>query len=163
MISIIVARASNLVIADKNGNLPWHLPKDLKHFKDLTTGHTVVMGMNTLKSLPNGKPLPDRRNIILTHQDIDIPGAEIVHNIDDLYKIIDPAEETFIIGGESVYKQFIGIADKIYLTDIKERFDGYYCFPPFTERDYIVTKIELVDDDSVDFKYYFKEYQKIQH
>lgn len=163
MISIIVARASNLVIADKNGNLPWHLPKDLKHFKDLTTGHTVVMGMHTLKSLPNGKPLPGRRNIILTHQNIDIPDAEIVHNIDDLYKIIDPDEETFIIGGESVYKQFIGIADKIYLTDIKERFDGYYCFPPFTERDYIVTKIELVDDDSVDFKYYFKEYQKIQH
>ena len=163
MISIIVARASNLVIADKNGNLPWHLPKDLKHFKDLTMGHTVVMGMHTLKSLPGGKPLPGRRNIILTHQNIDVPDAEVVHSIDDLYKIIDPDKETFIIGGESVYKQFIGIADKIYLTDIKERFDGYYCFPSFTEQDYIVTKVELVDDDSVDFKYYFKEYQKIQH
>lgn len=163
MISIIVARAENLVIADKDGKLPWYLPKDLKRFKELTTGHTVVMGINTLKSLPGGKPLPNRRNIILTHQNIIIPDAEVVHSTDDLYKILNPDEEIFIIGGESVYRQFIGIADKIYLTDVKRKFDGRACFPSFPERDYILTKLELVDDDSVDFKYYFKEFQKVQH
>ena len=115
MISIIVAIAENYAIG-KNNDLLWHIPGDLKRFKKLTVGHTVVMGKKTYESLPR-KPLPERLNIVIT----DDPGDSFdecitVFTIEDAVKKLDPAHENFIIRGASVYRQFLPLADRLYIT-----------------------------------------------
>ena len=118
-ISIIVAMASNNGIGYNNQLLYW-LPNDLKRFKTLTTGHTIIMGRKTFESLPKGA-LPNRRNIVLTkNTQIQFPGAETFLSLEDALKHCCEDEEIFIIGGESVYRQAINIANKIYLTLIND-------------------------------------------
>ena len=119
MISIIVAVARNNAIGYGNQLLYW-LPDDLKRFKALTTGHTIIMGRKTFESLPKGA-LPNRRNIILTRNpDFRAAGAEVFRSLADALTQCQPEEEVFIIGGESVYKEAIGLASRLYVTTIED-------------------------------------------
>jgi dihydrofolate reductase len=127
-ISIIVAIARNLAIG-KNNDLLWHIPEDLKRFKKLTTGHTIIMGKRTFESLPT-KPLPNRRSIVIT--DIPgevIPGCIMAYSIEDALALCDPDNENFIIGGGSVYRQFMPHADRLYLTIVHKDYDADIFYP----------------------------------
>ncbi len=127
IISIIVAVDENNGIG-KNNDLLWHMPADLKHFKDTTSGHTVIMGRKTFDSV--GKPLPKRRNIIITRQTgLEIPGAEVVGDLPSAIALCDENEEVFIVGGAEIYKMAMDITDKIYLTVIKGVFGADTFFP----------------------------------
>ena len=122
-ISIIVAIAQNHAIG-KDNQLLWHIPADLKRFKKLTTGHTIVMGKRTFYSLPI-RPLPNRRSVVIT----DIPGEEIegctmAYSIAEAIEMMDEEKENFIIGGGSVYKQFLPLADQLYLTIVQKDFEA---------------------------------------
>lgn len=130
MLAIIAAVAENNVIGVKN-DLPWNIPEDLKRFKELTLGKTVLMGRNTYLSIISriGRPLPGRRNVVLSGAPMDVPAGVVVYNnldkaIADLKK-----EETFIIGGAMVFKQTIDIADALYITHIHKAHEGDTFFP----------------------------------
>ena len=129
MISIIVAVAENYAIG-KKGDLLCHLPADLKHFKEITSGKTVLMGERTFYSLPK-HPLPNRRNIVLTDvQGKTFEGAEAVYSLDELCAKVQGEEEAFIIGGGMVYRQMMPIADKLYITHIHHSWDDADTFFP---------------------------------
>lgn len=126
-ISIIVAMAQNRAIG-KNNQLLWHLPADLKHFKQLTIGHTIIMGRKTFDSI--AKPLPNRRNIIITRQkSLEIPGAEIANSLEQALELCKKDEEIFIIGGAQIYEQALPLTSKIYLTTVKQDFEADAFFP----------------------------------
>ena len=125
-INIVVAIAANNAIG-KNNKLLWHLPKDLKHFKELTTGHTVIMGRKTYDSV--GKPLPNRRNIVVTRQNINIPGCEVVNSLEDALQLGAQEKELDIIGGAEIYRQALPLTNYIYLTIVHQHFDGDTYFP----------------------------------
>ena len=127
-ISIIVAIAQNFAIG-KNNDLLFHLPNDLKRFKQITTGHPVIMGRKTLLSLPKGA-LPNRRNIVIS----DIPGekferCEMVSSIEEAAVAVKDEQESFIIGGGMIYQQFFPLAGKLYLTLVHRDFDADVYFP----------------------------------
>lgn len=137
MISMIAALAENRVIGNKN-TIPWHLPADFKYFKETTLGKTIVMGLNTFNSI-GGKPLPGRKHIILNNDPNYVPPAECVvaHSIEEVLKLIedDPSassgqkQEVFVCGGASVYKQFLPLADRLYLTYVHASPEGDTYFP----------------------------------
>jgi dihydrofolate reductase len=153
MISIIVAIASNNAIG-KNNDLLWHIPADLKRFKLITSGHPVIMGKRTWESLPR-RPLPNRRNIVITDiQGETIEGCEMAYAIDEAIAMCDPAEENFIIGGASVYRQFLPHADRLYLTLVKKDFDADVFFPEIDFSQWeLVSKEEFHADEVNDFSY----------
>ena len=127
-ISIIVAIASNRAIG-KDNRLLWHLSDDLKRFKKLTTGHTLIMGRNTFLSLPNGA-LPNRRHIVIS--DIageSFEGCEMAGSIEESITLAGTNEECFVIGGGMVYKQFLPLAGKLYLTQVHASFEADTFFP----------------------------------
>ena len=130
MIAIIAAIDRRRGIGYQN-KLLFHLPNDLKHFKELTTGNTIIMGRNTFDSLPKGA-LPNRRNIVLsTHRDITCPGAEIFTSLEEALNSCEEKENIFIIGGATVYRQALSLADELYMTEIDAeaaKADTY--FPP---------------------------------
>lgn len=129
MISIIVAIAENYAIG-KKGDLLCHMPADLKHFKEITSGHTVLMGERTFLSLPK-HPLPNRRNIVLTDvKGKTFEGAETVYSIDEMVNCINGDEEAFVIGGGMVYKQAMEFADKLYITHIHHSWSDADTFFP---------------------------------
>lgn len=153
---IIAAVAENGVIG-KDGEIPWHIPEDLQHFKEKTTGHTVVMGRKTFESLPDSfKPLPDRQNIVLTRSDFS-PKNESVNLANSLDEAWEEAEneKVFIIGGAGVYRQTLEEADKMILTEIHEEYEGDTYFPDFSEEDW--REIEREEHEEFDFV----EYRKI--
>lgn len=129
MISMISAVAENRVIGNKNA-LPWHLPADFKYFKEATLGKTIVMGLNTFKSIGE-KPLPDRKNIILNNNPNYVPpeGCFLAHSIEELLEITRQDEEIMICGGASVYKQFLPRAERLYLTYVHASPEGDTYFP----------------------------------
>lgn len=141
--SIVVAIAENYAIG-KDNKLLWHLPKDLKHFKDITTGGTVIMGRKTYDSV--GKPLPNRRNIIITRQQIEIAGCEVVNSIQAALDLCRDQQEVFIVGGAEIYKQAMPLTDKIYLTIVHENFEGDTYFPEIKED--IWKETERTDHDA---------------
>lgn len=126
MISLIVARANNGVIGSRN-DLPWYLSADLRKFKELTTDHIVVMGRKTYESIHTrlGHALPNRRNIVLTRQAIDLPDAEVIHDLREIEKLGD----VFVIGGAEVYAATIDMADRLYVTDVHADIEGDAYFP----------------------------------
>lgn len=133
MISIIAAVASNGVIGDKN-SLLWHIREDLQHFKALTTGHPVVMGRKTYESL--GRPLPDRRNIVITRQKMELKGCDVVHSLSSALTLFGPDEEVFIIGGAQIYAEALPIADRFYLTRVEHPYEGDTRFPEWNPDDW---------------------------
>ena len=126
IVNQVVAISENHVIG-KDNKLLWYLPTDLKHFKDITTGHTIIMGRKTYDSV--GKPLPRRRNIIITRQQITIDGCEVVNSIEAALKLAAGEEEVFIVGGAEIYKQSMHLTDRIYLTIVHKDFEGDSFFP----------------------------------
>ena len=130
-ISIIVAISKNHAIG-KNNQLLWHMPNDLKHFKEITSGRTIIMGRKTFDSV--GKPLPRRRNIVVTRQDIEIPGCEVVKSIAEGLALCAHDDEVFIGGGAEIYRQAMAKTDRIYLTIIHKEFEADTFFP---EIDYL--------------------------
>lgn len=126
-LSAIVAISQNNIIGLNNG-LPWHLPEDLKHFKQTTTGHTIVMGRKTFESIK--KPLPNRTNVILTsNKDFSAEGVVVINNLENWLKTQNSSEEIFIVGGAGVYKLAWPLIDKIYLTLVEKDVTGDTNFP----------------------------------
>lgn len=148
-ISIVVAIASNYAIG-KSNQLLWHLPKDLKHFKDITAGGTVIMGRKTYDSV--GRPLPKRRNIVITRQAIDIEGCEVVNSLDEAIALCKNETEVFIVGGAEIYRQAMHITDRIYLTIVHHNFDADTFFP---EINYNEWKEIAHEDHQIDEKHAF--------
>lgn len=128
MISIVVAIAENGAIGYKN-DLLWHLPADLKRFKEMTTGHSIIMGSRTFRSLPKGA-LPNRRNIVLSRTQQDFPGAEWAASPEVALELVGEEAEAFVIGGAQVYEQMLPYTDKIYLTRVHAYFPEADTFFP---------------------------------
>jgi dihydrofolate reductase len=144
MISIIVAYAHGRVIG-RQGKIPWYLPDDLQHFKQVTSGHTVVMGRKTYESI--GRPLPQRRNVVLTHHcEIDLPGFEVVHSKEAILRLGD----IFIIGGASLYSQFLEVAERLYITEVALDVEGDAFFPAWNSADFtlISSRAGVLDEKS---------------
>lgn len=129
-ISMIAALSQNNQIGINN-KMPWHIPEDLEYFKRITMGHTIVMGRKTYESI--GRALPNRNNIILTHDDsLTLPGVSILHSIEEVLNLADQEEkELFIIGGGEIYKLFIPYANKLYITQIDTCIEGDTIFPEY--------------------------------
>lgn len=145
MITFVVAAAENNAIG-KNNELLWKLPTDLKHFKTITSGGIVIMGRKTFDSM--GKPLPNRRNIIITRNaDLQIDGAEVTHSLDEALKLCEDAEEVFVIGGAEIYKDALNRTDKIYLTRVHKSFEGDAYFPELDVEKWEETAREYHDAD----------------
>lgn len=153
--NLIVAIDKNNGIG-KNGDLLCHLSADLKHFKEVTSGKTVVMGYNTLISLPKSAPLKNRRNIVLYEENIEIEGAEVCHSIDELFEIIKdiPENEVFVIGGAMVYATLMPYCKKLYITHIDRAFDADRFLPEIKESEWSVAEeSETMEENGLFFKY----------
>lgn len=133
MISIIVAVAENGVIGGKN-TLLWHISEDLRNFKAVTTGHPVVMGRKTFESL--GRPLPNRVNVVISRQQIEIPGCQVVHSLAEAVALFPADEEVFIIGGAQIYAQALPLAGRFYLTRVMHAYQGDILFPSWNEQEW---------------------------
>jgi dihydrofolate reductase len=156
-ISIICAIAENRAIG-KNNQLLWHIPEDFKHFKDITSGHVIVMGQKTYESI--GKPLPNRTTIVLSNDaNLNIEGVVMARTFDEVFAKARELEkeEVFICGGGSVYAQTIDMADKLYLTIVKTNPEADTFFPEYSEFTKIVSQRESSDEN---FKYKFVELER---
>lgn len=132
-LSILVAHDKQRVIGYQN-QLPWHLPNDLKHVKQLSTGHTLVMGRKTFESI--GKPLPNRRNVVLTNNpSFKHEGVDVIHSIEE---INDIPGQVFIFGGQTLFEEMIDKVDDMYITVVDGKFQGDIFFPPYTFEDWEV-------------------------
>ena len=139
---MIAAVGQRLELGYQN-QLLCHLPVDLKHFKEITSGHTVLMGDRTWESLPK-KPLPNRRNIVITLDDVEFEGAETVHSIPDALTLVTRRTSNFVMGGATMYRLFLPYADKLYLTRIVSDFVADVWFPEISE-----TEWKLVDNEFI--------------
>jgi dihydrofolate reductase len=139
-LSLIAAVSENRVIG-ANNTLPWHLPDDLKRFRSLTTGHAVIMGRRNYESI--GKPLPQRKNIVLTRDPhYHASGCIVVHSLTDALAAAGDDPEVFIIGGAELYRQTLGMADRIYLTRVHAHVSGDTFFPEFDAMEWRETSRE---------------------
>lgn len=155
-ISIIACVGKNLELG-KNNDLIWHLPNDLKYFKKVTSGKTVIMGRRTFNSLPG--ILPKRRNIVLQlpNEDI-IDGVEIFNDIPSILETVKNEDEAFIIGGASIYKQFLEYANKLYLTEVNEKCsDAEVYFPKFDKRKYKKYLVGQNSDNGIEYNFVIYE------
>ncbi len=160
MISLIVAKSDNDVIGSHDG-LPWYLPADLRHFKQLTTGHTVVMGRKTFDSIISrlGHPLPERRSIVVT-RDVEFAydDVEVIHDVASIRKL---ADRVFVIGGGEIYRQTIDHADVLYVTEVHADIDGDVTFPTIDAQVWRETSREPhVRDDKNQYDYDFVTYER---
>ncbi len=157
--SFVVAVAKNNVIG-KDNTLPWHLPADLRFFKNLTTGHHMIMGRKTFDSF--GKPLPNRTSVVITRQnDYQPEGCIVVHSIEEAIKVAAVEEEIFIIGGSEIFKQTMPIADRIYLTRIHEDFEGDTIFPELNKEEWeLKEKQDFEADEKNKYSYSFCIYER---
>lgn len=158
MISIIAAVAKNRAIGYKNQLIYW-LPNDLKRFKALTTGHTIIMGRNTFLSLPKGA-LPNRRNIVLTRSQKAFPGCDVYTSLEEALAHCDKDEDVYIIGGASVYRQALPLADRLCLTEINDtpkKADTF--FPPYDDWKEI-SREDHEKDERHEYEYSFVDYIK---
>lgn len=156
MITIIAAVARNRAIGFENKLLYW-LPNDLKRFKALTTGHTIIMGRNTFESLPKGA-LPNRRNVVLSRTTKELPGCEVFPTLEEALQSCRPEEDIYIIGGARVYEQAIRFADRLCLTEIDDTpKDADAFFPDYSDWK-VETKETHPKDEKHAFEYAFVDY-----
>jgi dihydrofolate reductase len=162
MISIIVAVSEDLGIG-KNNELLWHLPEDLRRFKKLTYGNTVIMGKKTWESLPK-RPLPGRKNIVLTDIPREIIDCSVTaYSIEDALSKCEKGEEIFVIGGESVYRQFINFADRLYITHVHKKTAADVYFPEIDQKIWKVIEKEVFnpeDKEGIPYTYIIYERKK---
>lgn len=160
-ISIIVAIAHHNAIGKNNGLLTY-IPADLKRFKQLTTGHPIIMGRKTFESLPKGA-LPNRRNIVMTHQkDFNAQACEVVHSVEEALHLCQKEEEVFVIGGSAIYNQFLPITTKLYITWIHQSFSqADTFFPALDLNDWEETsRRDIADDEKAACPYSFADYTR---
>lgn len=157
-ISIIVAIAANNAIG-KDNDLLWHISDDLKRFKRLTENHFIIMGKKTYYSLPI-RPLPKRTNMVITDiAEEQIDNCLMAYSINDSIKKMDAEKENFIIGGGSIYEQFMPLANKLYITRIHQDFEGDTFFPEISLNEWkLEEKIDINDDNQNNFTYTFETY-----
>lgn len=163
MISIIAAVAENNVIGNKN-QIPWHLPADFKYFKETTLGKTVVMGLNTFNSI-GGKPLPGRKHVILNKDEnyVAPENCVVAHSIEGAIEITKNEPEVMICGGASVYKQFLPLAQRLYLTYVHATPEGDTYFPEVNLAEWNEVKREdrkADDKNSYDYSFVVLERKK---
>jgi len=159
MITIIAAVAKDRAIGYQNKLIYW-LPNDLKRFKALTTGHTIIMGRNTFLSLPKGA-LPNRRNIVLSRTQNSFPGCDVYPSLEEALQHCAPDEDIYIIGGASVYHQALPLADRLCLTeidDIPAKADTF--FPPYKDLWQETNREDHTADERHAFAYAFVDYSK---
>jgi dihydrofolate reductase len=159
MITLIAAVAENHALG-KNNDLLWHLPKDFKRFKEITSGHYIIMGRKTFESFP--KPLPNRTHVIISrHKKVVPDGCIVVENIEKAFEVCPKDETIFVIGGGEIYKQTIAIADKLDITKVHSSFDAEVFFP---EIDLNIWKLESEEfhlkDEKHQFDFTFQTYVK---
>ncbi len=157
-LSMIWAMGKNREIGINN-SLPWNLPEDLKHFKKTTFGKPVIMGLRTFESL--GKPLPGRKNIVLNFSKKDILGCFVVTSINEALDMVKD-EDAFVIGGASIYKQFLEYSEKLYITFIDHEFKADAYFPGFELNEWkLVSEEKGIRDEKNPYDYYFRVYDRI--
>jgi dihydrofolate reductase len=154
MVNIIVGMTGEGVIG-KDGGLPWHIPEDLKNFKRLTSGQVVVMGRKTYQSLPEKfRPLPDRHNVVISTSMKDVAGIDICASIETgLQKAKSYGKEIFIIGGSTIFKQFMPLTKKMYISEIKQNYTGDTYFPKFNKEEWEI-------EDKQEFNEFFLKVMK---
>jgi dihydrofolate reductase len=157
-ITIIVAASENSVIGYKNA-LPWHISEDLKNFKKITINHSVIMGRKTFESI--GKPLKDRRNIVISRdKTLKIEGIEVVNSLDDAVCRTKDENEIFIIGGEQIYKIALPIATNMHITRVSSTIEGDAFFPTFENSQWkILSQNDLESNEGLKFS--FIDYERI--
>lgn len=157
LISIIVAMANNRVIG-KDNDMPWHLPADLKHFKDVTLGKPIIMGRKTYESI--GRPLPGRKNIVLSRDtNFRLEGCDNVSSLEEALSLVDDVEEVMIIGGGHLYTQALSQADKLYLTFIDLDVDGDTQFPDYSHLNLDeIKRIKHHKDEKNPYDYQFVDF-----
>ncbi len=163
MLSIIVAKGKNNIIG-KDNKMIWHLPEDLKHFKNLTTGHTIIMGRKTFESL--GKPLPNRKHIIFSQNPdfkVNDENVEVVHSLLQIQDLIEGKEEAFVIGGAMIYNFLMPYVKKMYVTEIEKDFEGDTFFPIIDSEVWKETSREKgIKNEENNLDYYFVTYERIK-
>ena len=163
MLSIIVAKAKNNIIG-KDNKLLWNLPEDLKHFKELTTGHTMIMGRKTFQSL--GRVLPNRKHIIFSQNPdfkVDDENVEVVHSLLQIQNLIEGKEEVFVIGGAMIYNFLMPYVKKMYVTEIEKDFDGDTFFPVIDNNIWKETSREKgIKNEKNNLDYYFVTYERVK-
>lgn len=161
ILSIIVATAENNVIGNNNA-LIWHISADLKHFKQLTTGHAVVMGRKTFESI--GKALPNRRNIVISRNpDFRAEGCEVAPGITEALELVTGEDEVFIIGGGTIYREMWEKADRLYITLVHTVVDGDTFIPAIDQSRWkMVNRQDFKAGEKDDFDYSFIDYQRIR-
>ena len=159
IISLIAAMGRNRVIGKDNA-LPWKLPADMKRFREITMGKPVIMGRKTFESI--GRALPNRTNIIMTRDaDFLVDGCVVVHSPEDALRAAGDAEEVMVIGGSSVFEQFLPMANRMYLTMIDEDFQGQSLFPEFDSSEWReVERHEFGPDEKNIYSYTFLTLEK---
>jgi len=159
-LSIIVAIAQNHAIG-KNNDLLWHLSEDLKRFKRITLNHTVVMGLNTFYSLPV-RPFPNRRNIVIADdQNLKIDGCEMAYSIEKAVDLCDENNENFICGGASIYRQFLPLANKLYLTVVYKDFEADTFFPEINYDEWkLIEESERMFDEKTQLSFAYFTYER---
>lgn len=159
-INMIVSVSENWAIG-KDNKLLWKLSSDLKNFKEITSGNTVVMGLNTFKSLPNGA-LPNRKNIVLTDDSsFNLSNVQIAYNIDNVFELVKNDENIFIIGGASIYRQFLEYTDTLYLTVVHTIIDGDTFFPELDLQKWNLVSEKFKSKDNInEYDHTYKIYNK---
>lgn len=159
-ISIIVAMDKKGIIG-LEGGLPWHLSADLKHFKTITMGKPLIMGRKTHKSI--GRPLPGRKNIVLTHsKEFKAEGCTVVHSLEDAFQAAGDVDEVMIMGGSGIYDQSLARAGRLYLTEVDADVRGDVYFPEFDKGEWIeVEREEHSADEKNDFDYSFVVMERV--
>jgi dihydrofolate reductase len=159
-LSIIVAIAQNHAIG-KDNDLLWHLSEDLKRFKRITLNHTVVMGLNTFYSLPV-RPFPNRRNIVVAdNTSVKIEGCEMAYSIQEAIDLCDENNENFICGGASIYRQFLPLANKLYLTVVYKDFEADTFFPEINYDEWILAEeSEQMFDEKTQLSFAYFVYER---
>ncbi len=159
-LAIIVAISENNAIG-KNNQLLWHLPADLKHFKNITTGNTIIMGRKTFDSI--GKPLPNRRSIVVTRNaGLVIPGVEVVASLEDAIELCKHDKEAFIIGGAEIYQQALPFATHIYLTRVHQKYEADTFFPVLNPNEWReLSSVNHLADEKNEVDYTFSMMERI--
>lgn len=162
MLSIIVAKAKNNIIG-KDNKLLWHLPADLKRFKQLTTGHTIIMGRKTFESL--GRVLPNRKHVVFSQNPnfvVDDENVEVVHSMLEIKEYIDNDEENFVIGGAMIYTLLMPHVTKMYVTEINKEFEGDSFFPKIDKNKWKeVSREKGIQNEENKLEFEYVTYEKI--
>ncbi|MSR87051.1 dihydrofolate reductase [Candidatus Peribacteria bacterium] len=160
IISMIVAADEHNVIGGHNALL-WSLPADMQRMKALTMGHPLIMGRKTHESI--GRALPGRRNIVITHQQGEYPGCEVVHSLEEALQSVKDEGEVFIFGGGEIYRQAMPMTQRIYMTRVHGKFDGDVFFPPIDPNEWKeVSREDRQKDEKNPYDYSFITYERVR-